>query len=78
MRTTVNVDDDVLLAVQERARREHRSVGALLSELARMGLRGAGRVDEGRTGLHGFLPLEHRGTTVSNALIDELRELTPE
>ncbi|WP_345612096.1 ribbon-helix-helix protein, CopG family [Pseudonocardia adelaidensis] len=38
MRTTVNLDDDVLLAVQERARRERRSVGEVLSELARQAL----------------------------------------
>jgi len=38
VRTTVNLDDDVLLAVQERARREKRTVGQVLSELARRGL----------------------------------------
>ena len=38
MRTTLNNADDVLLAVKERARREKRSVGEILSECAREGL----------------------------------------
>ncbi len=33
MRVTLAIDDDVLLAVKYRARREHRTVGAVLSEL---------------------------------------------
>ncbi|HET9901279.1 MAG TPA: ribbon-helix-helix protein, CopG family, partial [Actinomycetes bacterium] len=40
MRTTLNVDDDVLLAVQERARREKRSAGEVLSDLVRQALTG--------------------------------------
>jgi hypothetical protein len=38
MRTTLSLDDDVLLAVKGRVRRERRSVGAVLSELARQAL----------------------------------------
>ena len=59
-------------AVKERARREHRSAGEVLSDLARQALtastQGAGRAR------YGFKPLPHRGVTVSNALIDRLRE----
>lgn len=72
MRTTISLDDDVFLAVKERARREHRSAGEVLSDLARQALtastQGAGRAR------YGFKPLPHRGVTVSNALIDRLRE----
>jgi hypothetical protein len=32
--TTLSVDDDVLLAVKERARRENRTAGRVLSDLA--------------------------------------------
>lgn len=73
MRTTVNVDDDVLLAVKERARREGRSVGHVLSDLARSALNGR---PADRTGapIHGFRPLPARGPLVSNAVIDALRE----
>lgn len=75
MRTTLSVDDDVLLAVKERARREHRSAGAVLSDLAREALtREHERDDRKARGRHGFEPLPHRGEAISNALIDKLRE----
>ncbi len=76
MRTTLSVDDDVLLAVQERARRERRSVGAVLSDLARQALTSQHQPDQASepASFHGFEPLPHRGPAVSNALIDRLRE----
>jgi len=75
MRTTVNLDEDVLLAVHERARRERRSAGEVLSELARMALtaRQPATADRAAT-RHGFEPLPRRGGAVSNALIDRIRE----
>ncbi len=39
MRTTLDVDDDVLLAAREQAARNRTSIGAALSALAREGLR---------------------------------------
>ncbi len=79
MRTTLRLDDDVLAAVQERARREKRSTGQVLSELARQALTRSGHPTETRSGQHhGFQPLPHRGAAVSNALIDQLREDEPE
>ena len=56
MRTTLNVDDDVLFAVQERARREKRTAGQVLSDLARQALIGQQprRPDDHATGRHGF------------------------
>lgn len=38
MRTTVTIDDDVLAAARSLARHDGRSVGAVLSDLARRGL----------------------------------------
>lgn len=78
MRTTLAIDDDVLLAVKERARREKRPVGAVLSDLARQALTshdapGAGQSEQSAP-FHGFDPLPHRGAAVSNALIDRLRD----
>ena len=70
MRTTLDLDDDVLLAVKERARRQKRTAGEVLSELAREAL--VGKADAGGSGTHGFEPLPHRGPAVSNALIDQL------
>jgi hypothetical protein len=81
MRTTLTIDDDVLLAAKERARRSGRSVGDVLSELARQALlstaRPSGEVADGG-GFYGFEPLPHRGRAVSNELIDRLREEEPD
>jgi len=76
MRTTLNIEDDVLFAVKERARREKRTAGEVLSELARealTGRHGADVIAEGES-FYGFDPLPHRGPAVSNALIEELRD----
>ena len=79
MRTTVDIADDVLLAAKDRARRERRSLGEVLSELARAGLRGrdvsSEVAEEGA--FYGFEPLPHRGPIVSNELIDRLRDEDP-
>lgn len=75
MRTTIRLDDDVLFAIQERARREKRTAGQVLSDLARQALTGQHRPASGAgTAQHGFRPLPRRGAAVSNALIDRLRE----
>lgn len=76
MRTTLSLDDDVLLAVKERARRERRSAGEVLSDLARQAL--TGQLPASPRESHGFAPLPQRGPAVSNALIDRLREDEPE
>jgi hypothetical protein len=80
VRTTVSIDDDVLFAVKERARREHRTAGEVLSDLARQSLTGAHSrpEDAERSRVPGFRPFPHRGAAVSNALVDHLREDEPE
>ena len=77
MRTTLSLDDDVLMAVKDRARREPRSVGAVLSELARQALT-ARQPERPGAEFHGFRPLPPRDGPVSNAVIDLLREDEPE
>ncbi len=75
MRTTLSLDNDVLLAVKERARRENRTAGEVLSDLARQALTQQQTSDPRTPGsFYGFEPFEHRGTAVSNALIDRLRD----
>ena len=77
----MNIDDDVLYAVKERARRERRSAGEVISELARKGLQArsgaagemAREIAEG-TSFYGFEPLPHRGPAVSNELINALKD----
>lgn len=38
MRTTLNIDEDVVAVARELAAGEHRSLGSVISELARRGL----------------------------------------
>ena len=81
MRTTLDIADDVLLAVKERARREKRSAGELLSDLAREALTHRRYPPSGSNepeSFYGFEPLPSRGVVVTNELIDRLREEDPE
>ena len=77
MRTTLDIDDDVLQAAKELARRERKTAGRILSELARRGLTEAKDTSKGRTAKAAFLgfhPFARRGTIVTNEMIDRLRE----
>jgi hypothetical protein len=74
MRTTLNIADDVLQAAKERGRREGRSAGDVLSDLAREALTGRHRLETHGASFHGFEPFPHRGAAISNALIDDLRD----
>jgi hypothetical protein len=76
MRTTIDIDEDVLLAVKERAQREKRSAGSVLSELARTALIGPLPADEVAEpeSFYGFRPLPRRGVVITNALVEKLRE----
>ena len=83
MRTTLNIDDDLLVAIKEVAKRESRSAGTVVSDLLRQSLvRGVRGDEEDRTeepGVEfGFRPFPKRGGVVTNALIDRLREETGE
>lgn len=76
MRTTLDIDNDVLQAAKERARREHRTLGQVLSALARRGLTASDEppgVAEPKA-VYGFKPIQRRGGLVTNELIDKLRE----
>jgi hypothetical protein len=75
MRTTLDIDDDVLQAVTELARREQKAIGAVISELARRAL---ARPDalvslQEPHARHGFRPFGKRGSIVTNELVDALR-----
>jgi hypothetical protein len=74
VRTTLYIDDDVLQAAKERARRERRTAGEVISELARIALT-ASRPSgpRGSKSLYGFRPFPTRGGVVTNELIDRLR-----
>jgi hypothetical protein len=78
MRTTLDLDDDVLASAKEIARREKKTAGQVLSELARQALTGAagpaGTARSRRAPAHGFVAFETRGAVVTNETIDRLRE----
>ena len=80
MRTTLNIDDDLLMAVREVARRDSQSIGAVASRLLRQALAGdqAERVGAGEepAAEFGFRPFPKRGGLVTNELIVQLREET--
>ena len=81
MRTTLNIDDDLLIAVKEVARREARSAGAVVSGLLRQSLAPGGGDQGGAQAEEpgaefGFRPFPKRGGLVTNQLIDRLREET--
>jgi hypothetical protein len=76
MRTTLDIDKDVLEAAKELARRERSTAGTVISRLARAGLAGAANAPSAREppAFHGFRPFPRRGGIVTNELIDRLRE----
>ena len=77
MRTTLNIDDDVLVAAKELAARERTTVGKLVSDLAREALRARANTARERRihrGFYGFKPIPAGGNVVTNELVDELRE----
>jgi hypothetical protein len=75
MRTTLDIADDVLAAAKELARREHRTIGEVVSDLLRRALTAPApltAVREPKT-VHGIKPFPRRGGVVTNDLIDLLR-----
>jgi len=78
MRTTLDIAEDVLHAAKERARRENKTAGEVLSELARAALTaphpGASTVKEPES-FYGITPFPRRGNVVvTNELVTKLRE----
>lgn len=78
MRTTLDIDDDVLLAAKDLARRQRKTAGEVLSELARLGLQGGRRGVSEDAARYGFVAAPAGSTTVTNAQIDALREAAGE
>lgn len=75
MRTTLDIEEDVLSAAKDLARRERKTAGQVISELARKGLTGAAASTAREPkAVYGFRPFPREGRIVSNELIDKLRE----
>jgi hypothetical protein len=77
MRTTLDLDPEVLVAAKELAKRQHKTAGQVVSELLRQALSQSNdrTQSSGSNGTqHGFRPFPSRGGIVTNQLIEELRE----
>ena len=77
MRTTLDIELDVLSAAKEIARQKQVGVGKVVSELLRQALTGntssAVKTQHG-TSITGFDPFPSRGVIVTNDLINRLRD----
>ncbi len=76
MRTTLDIANDVLNAAKERARREKKTTGEVISALARHALNAPPDTPVARApqAVYGLRPFPKRGGVVTNDLIDKLRE----
>ena len=73
MRTTLDIADDVLLAAKALADRENKSVGLVISDLARQGFHARQQSDVHQAEFLGFRPLPARDIIISPELIERLR-----
>jgi hypothetical protein len=79
MRTTLDIDDDLLAAAKEISRQQGQTAGQVVSMLMRRALAGGaaagGALDAPAPGtVAGFRPFASRGSPVTNAGIDALRD----
>jgi hypothetical protein len=76
MRTTLDIDDDILQAAKELARVENKTAGQVLSELARKGLtEPGGGTNAGQFKIVDGIPvIPARGAVVTKELVDRLIE----
>ena len=75
MRTTITIDDDVLSAAKAIARQENRTVGEVVSELARRSLHPPRRTAE-RNGIP-LLPVRRPHGVVTIDIVNALRDELP-
>ena len=73
MRTTLDIDDDVLQAAKELAAARRTTAGRVLSELARKGLERPGRVSP-RNGVMVLPRRRQAGPRPTMRLVNELRD----
>ena len=76
MRTTLAIDDDVLLIARDLARQQRRSLGEVLSDLARRSLRSGDADSSALTMRNGFvlLPVSNPDAIVTMEMVNALRE----
>jgi hypothetical protein len=77
MRTTLAIDDDVLAAAKHLAVREHKSIGEVISALARHGLSGGARTTQTERNGIPLLPKRKTAVPVTLELVNQLRDELP-
>ena len=78
MRTTLDIENDVLAAAKELARMQHVSTGQVISRLMREALSGqqaTSAVQQEAKLVGGFRPFPARGALVTNDIVNELRDM---
>ncbi len=77
MRTTLAIDEDVLAAAKHLAEREQRTVGEVISNLARLGLARSGRSARSERNGIPLLPGRKNAKPVTMELVNQLRDELP-
>jgi hypothetical protein len=77
MRTTLAIDDDILAAARHLAAREQKSVGEVISALARQGLARSSRGSKVERNGIPLLPARKAAAPVSLELVNQLRDEQP-
>ncbi|HKC25465.1 MAG TPA: antitoxin [Thermoanaerobaculia bacterium] len=76
MRTTLEIDDDVILAAKELASRQGKTAGKVLSELARRGIRAPPAEVKRARVVNGFEVLPAGGRVITAELVQRILEET--
>jgi hypothetical protein len=78
MRTTIDIDQDILVAAKELAISENSTAGKVISRLARAALMGSTTANANRASesspVYGFEPFSSSGAIVTNDLINKIRQ----
>jgi hypothetical protein len=77
MRTALAIDDDVLAAAKHLAERERRTIGDVISALARQGLACGGRSSRAERKGIPLLPNKKNALPVTLELVNQLRDELP-
>lgn len=77
MRTTLAIDDDVLATAKHLAERDRKSIGEVISALARQGLARGSRIAQVERNGIPLLPRRRGATPVTPELINQLRDELP-
>ena len=75
MRTTLTIDDDVLVAARTIAQQMNKTIGAVVSDLARRSLQPPAAPEE-RNGIL-LLPVRDSGVIVTPDIVSKLRDAFP-